>query len=94
MLYVETSTPGLRGQSGGPIYDKDCRICGMQAQTVHLPLGFHPTVEYEGKTVVENQFLNVGMGVHVKTIASMLKDRQVKFETGGAKESGGFRIVD
>mgnify|MGYP000862956444 FL=1 len=94
MLYVETSTPGLRGQSGGPIYDRECRICGVQVQTAHLPLGFHPTVEYEGKTVVENQFLNVGLGVHVKTVTAMLRDRQVKFETYAAKDSGGFRITD
>lgn len=94
MLYVETSTPGLRGQSGGPIYDKDCRICAIQVQTAHLPLGFHPTVEYEGKTVVENQFLNVGLGVHVKTIASILRDRRVKFDMDGAGASVGFRVSD
>ncbi len=79
MLYVETSTPGLRGQSGGPIYDRECRICGIQVQTAHLPLGFQPAVEYEGKTVVENQFLNVGLGVHVKTLLKILEDRNIKF---------------
>ena len=79
MLYVETSTPGLRGQSGGPIYDRDCRICAVQVQTAHLPLGFHPSVEYEGETVVENQFLNVGLGIHVKTLLKILEDRNVEF---------------
>ena len=94
MLYLETSTPGLKGQSGGPIYDKDCKICALQVQTASLPLGFRPTIEFEGKTVVENQFLNVGLGVHGKTITSILRDRQIKFDTEGGKDSGGFRIVD
>ena len=48
------------------ISDKECRICAVQVETAHLPLGFHPTIEYEGETVVENQFLNVGLGIHVK----------------------------
>ncbi len=79
MLYLETSTPGLKGQSGGPIYDKDCKIAAMQVQTAHLPLGFHPKVEYKGKMVTENQFLNVGLGVHVKTIIELLNYKGVKF---------------
>ena len=94
LLYVETSTPGLRGQSGGPIYDKDCEICAVQVQTAHLPLGFHPTIEYEGKTVVENQFLNVGLGVHVKTLLSILDDRKIKYQVDSMSEGVGFRIQD
>jgi hypothetical protein len=92
MLYVETSSPGLRGQSGGPIYDKDTKIYAMQVQTAHMPLGFQPTAEYEGKRVVENQFINVGLGVHVKTILSMLKDRGIKFQVEG--DECGYRIMD
>ena len=94
LLYLETSTPGLKGQSGGPIFDKDCKICALQVQTAHLPLGFHPTIEYEGKTVVENQFLNVGLGVHGKTIVAILRDLRIKFDIDIEKESSGFRIVD
>lgn len=91
MLYVETSSPGLRGQSGGPIFDRDGRLYAMQVQTMHMPLGFHPTVEYEGNTVVENQFLNVGLGVHVKTIRSVLDSRGIRYDA--EKDSDGFRIV-
>ena len=42
--FIETSTAGLRGQSGGPIFDKDARVCAIQSQTTSLPLGFAPTV--------------------------------------------------
>lgn len=94
MLYLETSTPGLKGQSGGPIYDKDCKICAVQVQTASLPLGFRPSIEYEGKTVVENQFINVGLGIHGKTITSILDDRQIKYNTDKKDDGGGFRIVD
>jgi len=92
LLYVETSTPGLRGQSGGPIYDKDCKLYAMQVQTAHMPLGFQPAVETEGKRVVENQFINVGLGVHAKTIETILRDRNVRFQVEG--ENSGYRILD
>ena len=79
MLYVETSTPGLRGQSGGPIYDKNGCVCGIQVGTTHLPLGFHPEAEFNGMKVVENQFLNVGIGVHCKTLIQVLESKGVSF---------------
>jgi hypothetical protein len=65
---LETSTPGLRGQSGGPIFDTDGAVCGMQSRTAHLPLGFSPEVTSDGQTTVEHQFINVGQGVHVQTM--------------------------
>jgi len=92
MMYIETSTPGLRGQSGGPIYDAKGMIYAMQVQTAHIPLGFQPVVEYEGKRVVENQFINVGLGIHGKTIQSILKSRNVGFHL--EEDESGFRIVD
>lgn len=90
-LYVETSTPGLRGQSGGPIYDRDGHIYAMQVQTRHMPLGFHPTVEYDGRTVVENQFLNVGLGIHVRVIRQILDEHHIRYRSGSDSEE--FRIV-
>jgi hypothetical protein len=92
MLFVETSTPGLRGQSGGPIYDRDGKVYAMQVQTNHLPLGFQPSVEVDGERIVENQFINVGLGVHVKTIIDILREKGVKFHQEG--DETGFRILD
>lgn len=90
LLYVETSAPGLKGQSGGPIFDKDCNIYAMQAQTAHFPLGFQPTAENNGQRVVENQFINVGLGVHSKVIMKILRDKNVKYKMQG--EESGYRI--
>ena len=91
-LYVETSTPGLKGQSGGPIFDRDGHLYAMQVNTAHLPLGFHPTAQYDGNAVVENQVLNVGNGVHMKTIRAVLDDRGVRYDAEG--DESGFRIID
>jgi hypothetical protein len=70
--FVETSTPGLRGQSGGPVFDRAGVVWGIQSRTVSLPLGFSPHARVEGKDVVENQFLNVGWASHVEEIAKFL----------------------
>ena len=45
---IELSTPGLRGQSGGPLFDEMGRIVGMQSRTKHLHLGF----DIEDKEIV------------------------------------------
>ena len=92
MMYIETSSPGLRGQSGGPIYDKNGNIYAMQVQTAHIPLGFQPVIEVDGKKVIENQFINVGLGVHGKTIQEVLRSRNVRFQVEG--DESGFRIID
>ena len=83
MLYVETSTPGLKGQSGGPIFDTNGHIYAMQVQTNHIPLGFHPISEYDGKSIVENQFLNVGSGVHGKLLQQIMRDHHISFKVEG-----------
>lgn len=77
--YIETSTPGLRGHSGCPLFDTDGAIWGIQSRTSHLPLGFSPSVEKLGRTVEENQFLNVGWAVHPDVIYNFFKERDVSF---------------
>lgn len=77
--YLETSSPGLKGQSGGPMFDVNGVVWAIQAKTVHLPLGFDAQVPgRKGQT--EHQFLNVGMGVHPDTLLSFLRTNNVAFE--------------
>jgi hypothetical protein len=80
IAFIETSSPGLRGQSGGPIFDTQGTIWGIQSRTQHLPLGFNPKLMINGKEVEENQFLNVGWGVHPKTLIAFLQDNGIRFE--------------
>jgi hypothetical protein len=68
--YVETSTPGLRGQSGGPTFDTKGTVWAIQAKTSHLPLGF------DG----QKQFLNVGLGVHPETLFPLFDQAGVKYQ--------------
>lgn len=87
--FIEISTPGLRGQSGGPIFDVSGRICGIQSRTHHLPLGFSPEVKRGGKKVIEHQFLNVGIGIHAKEIIAFLKEHDISFTIAPRTETNG-----
>ncbi len=81
---VELSTPGLRGQSGGPLFDDVGIICGMQSRTKHLHLGF----DIEGKEIQINgkikkvddySFIHLGECIHVDIIKSFLNTHNVSF---------------
>lgn len=81
-LFIETSSPGLRGQSGGPLLDVDGRVVGIQSHTEHLDLGFDASYHTsEGERVIERQFLNVGAASHVDEIRTMLQAEEVAFTT-------------
>lgn len=81
--FIETSTPGLRGQSGGPVFDTAGNICGLQSRTINIPLGFSPEVNQNGKKVTEHQFLNVGHAAHVEEIVKILTYAKVSFQRIG-----------
>ena len=77
--FIETSCPGLRGQSGGPIFDRHGNIWGLQSRTMHFPLGFSPKIKIGSKEIEEHQFINVGIGTHVEEITRLLRDNNVNF---------------
>jgi hypothetical protein len=54
--FVEMSSPGLRGQSGGPRFDVNGMVWGLQSRTQHLALGFSPQVEVNAKTSSSTNF--------------------------------------
>jgi hypothetical protein len=80
MKLFETSSPGLRGQSGGPVFDQDGTIWGLQTDTVSYPLGFDPVVPNSNPAQKVHQFLNVGRCIHVESIIGLLKQNGVKYE--------------
>lgn len=84
---IELSTPGLKGQSGGPLFNSDGLIYGMQSSTHHLHLGF----DIKGKEIREGSgikkvsnypFLHLGMCVHASIIKSFLKEKNIRFYEG------------
>ena len=80
--FIETSTPGLRGQSGGPLFDLQGRVCGIQSHTTHLDLGFDARYGLGDQTVTERQFLNVGAATHIADVLALLDEAKVKHRLG------------
>ena len=87
IIGFELSTPGLRGQSGGPLFDRTGLIYGMQSQTKHLHLGFDMkdkkmVLNGREETVNNQPFLHVGSCVHVDVIKAFLDRHHVKYYVG------------
>ncbi len=82
----EMSTPGLRGQSGGPVFDADGRIWGMQSATWHLDLDFDVNMDVlrngTKQHVSESALLHVGRCVHVNILKEFMKQHGVEFQEG------------
>ena len=81
---LEISTPGLRGQSGGPLFDGNGIVYGMQFATRHLHLGFDQInqqvwLENQPANISNHPFLHVGMCIHASVIKAFLKENDVKF---------------
>ena len=81
---IEMSTPGLRGQSGGPLFDSEGLVYGMQSMTSHLHLGFDikdkEIINDGKKTKISNYpFLHVGHCIHVDRIKEFLILHNIKF---------------
>lgn len=84
---IELSTPGLRGQSGGPLFDVSGRIVGMQSRTKHLHLGFDiedKEVVAHGKVKKVNDyaFIHLGECVHISVIKDFMTQYGVAFQLG------------
>ncbi len=77
--FLETSSPGLTGQSGGPIFDSYGTLWGVQSRTdMH---SFRILTRTPGKSRVENEVmsLNLGIGIHPELLVSYLKDNGIPF---------------
>lgn len=82
---IEMSTPGLRGQSGGPLFDTQGKVIGMQSRTKHLHLGFdieEKTIIAHGKTKKINDyaFIHLGECIHLSVIKEFLQLHKVNFQ--------------
>ena len=84
---IELSTPGLKGQSGGPLFNTDGTIYGMQSSTKHLHLGFdlenkEMLLGNKVKKVTDYSFIHLGQCIHADIIKSFLAENKVKFYEG------------
>lgn len=78
--FIETSTPGLMGQSGGPLFDTRGDIWGIQCRTAFLELGFAAKKQDGNKEIVEHQFMNVGLAGHVQHAVDLFKQHGVAYD--------------
>lgn len=81
---LELSTPGLRGQSGGPLFDADGLVCGMQSRTKHLHLGFdlenHKIISKGQRKKVSNySFIHLGECIHADVIKEFMRQHKVDY---------------
>ena len=82
----EMSTPGLRGQSGGPVVDAGGVVHGMQFETAHLDLNFDvKTAVRRGPSkpkVTSTPFLHVGRAISAHAICAFMTANGVTFQSG------------
>lgn len=86
IMGFELSTPGLRGQSGCPVFDVEGRVWGMQSATNHLDLDFDVDQEVirggERRKVRDSAFLHVGHCIHVEVLKEFMTSKGVSFTQG------------
>ena len=78
-VFIETSSPGLKGQSGGPVFDVQGRLWGIQSRTHHLDLGFNPEAQRGKRSIREHQFLNVGLAGHPAELVALLDEKGIAY---------------
>ena len=81
---IEMSTPGLRGQSGGPLFDENGVVMGMQYATKHLHLGFdieNKEISVNGRTKMVNDysFIHLGQCIHFAVIKAFMNENGVRY---------------
>ena len=81
---IELSTPGLKGQSGGPLFNKSGIVYGMQSSTKHLHLGFDIEekelwIDNKLKKVSNYSFIHLGQCIHAEVIKEFLAENNVKY---------------
>ncbi len=79
----ETSTPGLRGQSGGPVFSPEGIVYGIQSMTKHLDLNFDINKIVKrgivNKQVTYTPFINLGVCISSTEIIKFLDENNVKY---------------
>ena len=81
---IELSTPGIKGTSGGPLYDENGIIYGIQSLSKHYHLGFdivdqNVFINGEYKTISNYPFISLGECISINIIKDFLNDNKIKY---------------
>ena len=77
----ETSTPGLRGQSGGPIFSPEGVVYGIQSMTRHLDVNTTVKRGVSKKKVLYTPFINLGVGISSVKIIEFLEENNIEYNS-------------
>ena len=81
---IELSTPGIKGTSGGPLYDENGIIYGIQSLSKHYHLGFdiinqNTLINGEYKSISNYPFISLGECISINIIKEFLKENDIKY---------------
>lgn len=84
LIGIELSTPGIRGTSGGPLYDENGIIYGIQSISKHYHLGFdivdqNTFINGEYKTISNYPFISLGECISITVIKEFLNEHKIKY---------------
>ncbi len=91
-VWFETSSPGLKGQSGGPIFGPDGLVYGIQSFTVHMDLDFNINKLLKNEKGIQelpvNSFMNLGVGISSVEIINFLEENNIQYysDNGSVRE--------
>ncbi|MBP5203734.1 MAG: trypsin-like peptidase domain-containing protein [Candidatus Methanomethylophilaceae archaeon] len=74
--YFITSSPGIKGQSGGPVFNREGTIVGIQTSTRSAELGY-TTITDSGSAA--GLMSNEGIAIHVETVRDFLDAAGVSY---------------
>jgi hypothetical protein len=81
----EMSTPGIKGQSGGPVFDEQGVVYGVQTGTRShdLDIKMTKTIRLKEGLVEQDEyaFLNVGIVISSKEVIAFLNENNVKYRS-------------
>jgi len=79
---VETSSPGIKHQSGGPILDVEGTVWAIQTKTRLLDLGISgQVIDSSGSEIAVPQYLNSGFGADAETVMGFLDHHGISYQT-------------
>jgi len=77
--FLETSSPGLVGQSGGPLFDSRGTLWGVQSRTDMHSFPIRTRIQGRERTSKEVLSLNLGVAIHPELLVNYLKDQEIPF---------------
>lgn len=77
--FLETSSPGLTGQSGGPLFDSRGTLWGVQSRTDMHSFRVRTRTPARKRAGDEVLSLNLGVAIHPELLVRYLTDSEIRF---------------